>query len=587
MRRARTRSAPPGRARRSLRLGLLAVAAVWVVLPSPARAADQPAQPATVSIKGQLPAESTDVADAAAFALDGASTKTQIDYVVAATADARQSFVDGSSDYVISGVPFTAAQQQALEASGRGLIEAPIQATALQFFGFVPPLSIFPNKCLDPESDCSQSDRSSYTGPMRFTSGVLADLYYERSNVWTLPDLADNLDFDHANQFLFPPLYGPKPLVRSDSDATNYYVDAYLAAVAPDVRQATFAPVDDPAAPAPAPSESWPSYVTPSRQGMDNEVSQIREGLDPSASTISFGGTVTAVAPSYVREAVLLNAAKPEALRVPLFAAQVRNSAGEWVDPTPTAITTAVAAGEGTPLTGAVGAPVPGAYPITWVNKLYAPASGLTADQANGIATFIRWQVGAGRAEAAGLADGQITPAMVATALKAADRIVESNCPGAKGTVYTSADGGPFAPKGGLGVNGPFKLCDGPWEPSPASTDESAAADPGTPSDEVPYDSSYAVDPGYSELSPEVASESTGSNALDAAAGSGSGGSAGAGGGASGSAPDAVRASVQRRMPYPVPGLSLSPLDRAVTLCLGAGAFVALRSLYERRRSTA
>ena len=265
-----------------------------------------------------------------------------------------------------------------------------------------------------------------------------------------------------------------------------------------------------------------------------------------------------------------------------MFRASIRNAAGEWLEATPASITAAVAAGNGMALTGAATA-VPGAYPITWVNTLYAPATGLSADQANGIATLIRWQVGVGQDRSAELGDGRITAPMVATSLAAADKIVESNCPGAKGTVYSSADGGPFAPPGGLGVTGPVKLCDGP--------DEAAAADPDpelTPSAEAFADldttdfgdTSFDDTAGFSELTPEVASEVAGLDASGAAAGTA---------GASGSAADPAtsRVSATGRMPYPIPGLSLSPLDRMVTLCIGAGMFVVLRSLYQRRGSAA
>jgi hypothetical protein len=40
-------------------------------------------------------------------------------------------------------------------------------------------------------------------------------------------------------------------------------------------------------------------------------------------------------------------------------------------------------------------------------------------------------------------------------------------------------------------------------------------------------------------------------------------------------------------MPLPIPGSSLSPLDRAVTLALGAGAFLLGRRAWLRRRSLA
>ncbi len=572
----------PGR-RALIRSVLVAVAGLWVVLPSAARAQGGVAQPDAVSFQGEVPAEARVFMDTAAEVLDGAGTKTQIDYITAGTQGARRSFIEGRSDFTISGVPFSEAELADLRKSGRGLIEAPVQAVGLQFFGFVPPLGIFPNKCLDPESDCNPIiDRVPYAGNFRLTSGTIADLFYERSNIWTRPDVGQNLEIDQANQFLFPPIRGARPVVRSDADAYNYYLDAYLAAVEPEVRRVFFAPPTDPTAAAPGPSEVWPNPFTPSRLGMDNAVVPIREGLDPGSSEISQGGTVGSASPSFVTDAFTVNDARPADQRTPMFRAYIRNAAGEWLLATPESITAAVAAGNGTPLAGATSV-VPGAYPITWVNKLYAPATGLSADEANGIATLIRWQVGAGQDRAAGLGDGRITAPMVATSLAAADKIVESNCPAAKGTVYSSADGGPFAPPGGLGVKGPVKLCDGP--------DEAAAAEPDpelTPSAEAFAeldttdfgDASFDDTAGFSELTPEVASEVAGLDASGDAAGTA---------GASGTAADPAtsRVSATGRMPYPIPGLSLSPLDRMVTLCIGAGMFVVLRSLYQRRGSAA
>ena len=236
----------PGR-RVLIRSALVAVAGLWVVLPSAARAQGGAVQPDAVSFQGELPAEARVFVDTAAHVLDGAATKTQIDYVTSGSQGSRRSFIEGRSDFTISGVPFSQAELADLAKSGRGLIGAPVQAVGLQFFGFVPPLSVFPNKCLDPDSDCNPNvDRVPYAGTFRFTSGVIADLYYERTNIWARPDMGQNLDIDQANQFLFPPIRGARPVVRSDADAYNYYLDAYLAVVEPEVRQGRPHPSDGP-----------------------------------------------------------------------------------------------------------------------------------------------------------------------------------------------------------------------------------------------------------------------------------------------------------------------------------------------------
>lgn len=564
---------------------MLAAVGVWIGLPTGVQAQNGVGT-GPVSTVGIVTAESSPAVDAAARALSGSPTAVLVDSSVDGSLQARRSLIAGEADFVISGVPFTDAERAELDKTGRRVIAAPVQAVGLQLFGFVPPLSIFPKRCEDPEApDCDFSSRTSYTGRLRFTPATVAALFFERSNIWTRPDVSANLDIDQQTQFLFPPITGARPLVRSDADAFNYYLDQYIALTQPAVRQAYYAPASDPTAPQPPPSEAWLSSTTPSKQTMDQGVAVLSAGIDPASSQQSLGGAVMAAAPSFVSTAFLLNAAKPAAEQVPIFAAQVQNAAGEWLDPTPQSITAAIAAGNGAPLAGAAGTPVPGAYPVSWVNQLYAPSSGLTADQANAVATIIRWLVGSGRASAGDRMEGRVTDAMVATSLKAANQIVESNCVSAKGTVYEADDGGPFAPGGGLGVGGPMKLCKGPADPAvaagsdPSSAVESAAdsASGGT----FDAGSSYSGSEGFSELSPSYdPAAALGGPALDQT-GASAGGSAGAGsasGGATGQ-----RVAVRRNMPLPIPGLTLSPLDRAVTLAIGAGIFIVLRSLYERR----
>ncbi len=564
------------------RLALLGLAVAWIVLPSTARAADDGShtQPDSVAIAGQIPGESANLADDAARSLVSAKSQTQVDYIESGTSDARKTFVDGGTDYVISGIPFSSDQLSALKKSGRGVIAAPFQAVGMSFLGFVPPLAVYPTQCVLDDT-CTNADRSYYGGPIRFTPGVLLDLFYDRKNIWLDQELLSNLQLDLNTQTVAAPLSPARPIVRSDSDAFNYYLDAYLARTEPEERRSFFAPVADPGAAAPPLSEVWPIFTTPSRQGMDNVVGQVREGLDPGSSGLAFGGAVAPVSVGSAAESLLLNAAKPEGTRIPLYTPQLRNASGSWVQANPASITAALAAAERDPAAGAFGATDPAAYPISWVNTLYAPASGLTADQANGIATLIRWQVGAGQqdAHAAAGGDGKLTPKMVAAALAAANEIVESNCESAKGSVYDTTDGGPFAPSGGLGITGTtMELCQGSASDGGGGGDDTAAGvDPGT------YDPGVlgGDSSGYSDLTADGSTDASG-NPLDASvdpAGTGSGGSGG-----SGTPTDTEPVSVTRRLPFPIPGLSLSPLDRAVTLAMGAGIFVALRTVYQRRR---
>jgi hypothetical protein len=315
---------------------------------------------------------------------------------------------------------------------------------------------------------------------------------------------------------------------------------------------------------------------------MDNVVSTIASGLDPASSEVPLGGVIAAAATGAAAEAVALNEAKPPSERVPLFRAKVRNAAGEWLSPTPQSITAAVALDGGAPLAASTN-PAKGAYPIAWVNRAYVPASGLTADEANAAASFIRLQVTAGQTRAAGLGDGRLTPAMVSEALAAADRIVESNCASAKGTVSTSADGTPWVPSGVL-TGSPVKLCTGPATPEPTvPIDAGSGSEFDTEFDagfsELGFDTgSSDVPAGFDELAAEVAGEQ-----LDAGASVGGPVDAAASSGAAGSSSGATGTAVSRRMPLPIPGQTLPPLDRAVTLGLGALFAMVVWKLYERR----
>ncbi|MFM7061933.1 MAG: hypothetical protein ACKO04_00355, partial [Actinomycetes bacterium] len=496
------------------------------------------------------------------------------DLEIGGTRDLRTTFIEGQGDIVVSGADFTEPEKVVMSKAGKDVVAAPVQAVGLAFFGFVPPLPTFPDGC-EEEDNCLER-RESYSGPIRFTPDVLANFYFERSNVWSDEQFLSSLALP-PGRFFFPPIKGPRPLVRTDPDATNLYLETYLATTSP----ATWAlsRKELPGATAnPQVAESWPNSVTPSRLGMDNVVSQVREGLDPGSSELSFGGTITSGSVGLVNESFSLNADRPAAQRIPMFRVQLRNAAGEWVLPSTTSISAAVAAGEGIPNTGSVGLAVPGAYPITWVNKLYAPTKGLGADKANAVAALIRWQVTAGQADAVlqTSGDGKLTPKMVTTALAAADQVVSSNCAAAKGTVKTSSSAGGTAPKGGFPGLGEVTYCDGPSQDRTTDSGQSAVgedlslggfdtgfSDTGLVSSDVPLDGgSFGGDASV------LGEQSTN----------------GTGAAASGGGDQGAVQGTQFAMPLGVPGQSLPPLDRAATVGLGALAYAGVRS-YRRRRA--
>ncbi|MFZ4518083.1 MAG: hypothetical protein ACOYOP_06825 [Microthrixaceae bacterium] len=573
-----------------------AVAAGWVLLPVVAPAQDAAPAPTQPVVAALIPGEVTPAALEVIRTLANAEVPTDVQYLGSSSAEARRGLVAGETDLAVSGVGFSDAEIAALKDAGKGLISAPIQAVGLQVFGNRDTFRYQAKGCrdnVDPDTgepidlnlDCTVR---SYEGTtIRLDPDLLEQIFIERNdgaNVWNSAKFADLMA-----PLLPPPtaaapkgwefvstIETPIPVVRSDGDAFNQYLDSYIDRTRGQQRRA-YLPSLAGVRPDLTPSEEWPNPQVNTRQGMDNVVSQVRERINPASSSLPIGGVWAATSPYYVGESFLLNEAKPPSARVPLFRVEVLNGAGEWVTATPATVTTAVEAGKGTPVTGATDS-VPGAYPITWVNRAYLPQSGLTAAEVNGAAAFIRVQVTQGRAGAAKLGDGQITADMQKEALAAANSAVESNCAAAKGTVLTSSDGAPYVPKGVL-PSGSYKYCQAA-PPAPTAVPEAVAGAESAPADLATdpglLDSGVTDSSGFSELSPvtdaAVSGELT-SGATASVAGARTGKSAAT----------VTTAAVGARMPLGIPGQSLAPLDRLVTLGMGALIFLGMRHLYLRR----
>jgi len=577
-----------------LKAAVILVLGTWVVLPNFARAQLPADDLAAVSVAGVVPAESQQILNAAARALTKASFPTSPDLQIGGSLDNRQAFVEGVGDMVVSGVPFTAEESAQLAKSGREVVQAPLNAVGLGLMGFVAPLTTFPVGC--EEADNCVENIKLYDGPIRFTPSVVASWLFEQGSAWRSPEFRDTLNLG-ANEFFQPPIYPPRPLVRTDPDSSNMYLEDYVARTQPEVRRKALTGFPG-ASPDQPVTETWPFSTTSSRLGMDNAVSQVREGLDPSSTVLSFGGTITAGSVALVKESFELNLERPKGERIPLFRVQLRNAAGEWVLPTTKSISVAVAAGEGIPNTGAVGSAVPGAYPITWVNSLYAPTKGLGPAKANAIAALIRWQVSVGQkaTELEGQGDGQLTPKMIERSLAAADSVVRSNCAQVKGVVAESTDAGGTAPPGGFPGLGKVSFCKNATLPVPTTIAPPVAPNGGTEevaetpiselvdvssSDEVidlPPDPEVLAESSLSgEISGDVSSIETTFDGATSPTDSGVTGSS-SGGGNFGSGAVAT----QQSMPLPVPGQSLPPLDRAMTLGVGALAYLGIRNLKKR-----
>lgn len=546
--------------------------------------------------------ESAPMLAVVAMLMAGADSEVTFTDRVEGTTAVRRHFIEGGVDFVVSGVPFDSAEKKELADAGREVISAPVQAVGLSVFGFAPSLPVFPGRCaeVDPDSDdgCTMFDSTRYDGPVRLTPKLLADLFYERANIWLQPDLAKNLALPADGSYFLPPIYGPRPLVRLDGDATNLYLDRYLAAKVPDERRQALAGVPGANVDA-APTETWPLPLTPARKGQDNLVAQISNGLDPGAGGQSVGGSVGIGGEFAAISMFETNLERPVEEQIGLFRVSLLNDSGRWVAPGTESISAgvdgaggklaaAVAAGD----TASIAALAPAAeaeYPITWVNRLHAPATGLTPAKVNAIASLIRVQVTVGQSPDLLdlLGDGRLNAAMVTEALASADRLVRSNCEAAKGKVVMVEGLGPFVP-GVVGGPAEVSLCsiDGTSAAADSPPSVGGVSSGGSPGGDYSASGFGDYDYDYTDMSAAGYDGYTDASGSYDAVGAGSAtGASTSGPGGAGAATDGEEASlIATRMPLALPGLSLAPLNRAVTLAMGAAAFLLGRRAWVRRQ---
>jgi ABC-type phosphate transport system substrate-binding protein len=446
-------------------------------------------------------------------ALYGTEAPVDLQYTSTGSPLGRADFVANGLDYVISGRPFTDEELAAIPGGAASLIDVPIQVEALAFLLAVPTegfesitLVCDPYDPETPDPDaCIQ--RKPYEGALRVPNENLAAMVFRYAgpgdtpvSSWNAPGVLEAMGVDN---FSLPQQASPAPVLRSEPSTTNYYLQAFAQQAAPQT-WAGLKAADDRITWEPL-TERLPRLSGASRQGVDQQSLQLGLfGADPASGGISgFTKGILAPVPPSARGAV--EEAFPNA---PLATIEVRNGAGEWVAPTPETISKAVELAGDQPL-HALTNPDAGAYPLVWVNHLYAPAKGLSVDKTEAMAAAIRYLATDGQAVAATVGEGRLSPALVAQALAGADRLVASNCVGADRRVVTSSDPGPSAPDGpGMAAIGPMKHCEAIGTPTTTTavpttttttpvvetipTYDQGAYDPGT------YDPGASADPGAS-----------------------------------------------------------------------------------------
>ena len=580
---------------RSILAGVAVLLLGWAVAPFIAGAQTDSAEPTELRIANtheSLAAASTWLG--AVKNIPGSTTARQTS---GGDAQSKERLITGGADIAVSGTPFTEAERKALEATGRSVIEAPVQAVGMSFLVSGPrPQGIQlcefveqspeddPNNELPP--DCLPV--RDFEGPLRLNSANLADVFLESAvNNWQDPEFLSLLaEFPPGGLSMVSPIRPASPVLRGDAGMANLALGTYLRTTEPakwSTRSSSLF-----LNPEPEPNATWPFDRAPSRLGMPDAVGVVRRWGTASAAVDSpaEAGAMTMATPLAAAEAIRFEAEEPpfdatgEAnLKTDLYVAQLKNGAGEWLSPTPAGITSALAAGAGAPLF-AVTQNVPGAWPLSWSNSIYAPDSGLTGVEANTVAAIIRWQSTVGRQRSAELVEGQLPDVLVAQALAAADKIVSSNCTAAGLKTVLTSDVERFAPAGTLADLGETLWCDTPLDGSPV-VDEGPAVDPFTGA-VVPVVAGVSASSGSTSGTsrPLSASSATPSSA-SATAGSADFSTESADTATGGIAATLPAVTVARIMPLPLPG-SDPRFDRLATLALGGLMFLGVRALMRR-----
>ncbi len=380
-----------------------------------------------------------------------ADQPTDVEYFERGSVLSRDNLLEGRSDVAISGVGFTAAELAAHPDKAGKIIELPLSIGSTAIIVTEPNVG-WVTRVLPTDPSCETDDPDPvlcvardvpFTAPIRIAPEPLSALItglgisYQQNNLinWNSQAMiaglgVDNLIVQLNNQF-------DSFVNRTEGASQNLYLKQYakqLGPVAYGLREQEY------------PSPLWNDGVetfpprTLSIFGSTSQQGIIAQPVDALSRTVtgSWAGNMGPIPTTQVAD---FTRNYPNArIRV----VQIQNANGDWVAPTRASLDAALAAGASTP-NYATFNPVPGAYPLTFVNHLYTVGGTLDPDEANGLAAAVRYFVTDGQQLVIDDGGTSITAAMRADALAKADQIVVANCT-AEGYEVTTSGPTDFEP---------------------------------------------------------------------------------------------------------------------------------------------
>jgi hypothetical protein len=504
-------------------------------------------------------------------------------YVAKGDRDGRRAFATGEKDFVVAGTPLTDDDRAALSLRGVGEIDAPFAVSSIAFvlggLNTAGTDGAFLQTCVPklPRGLTCSPYAGDPPGVLTMDDDQISQLFLVNGfNVW----ITDAMQA-HLPSNINPPGKDLVPVVRSDASALNYYFEQFIDRTNHDLyrSQLTNAGLDP--ALADQPSEDWYLLLDPSRGGGDSVATAVTAGQTAADASIPMGGQIAPVAASDITALHDSQDNLAEGrLRTQLFTVAVQNGTGTPVVPTSANLSKAALLGGGKPLFGLDPADIPAGqaddyrdvYPLTYIDRIYVPASGLPVDKTNALATLIRVEATVGQSLQVTRGEGQLPPTLVSEAMTKADQVVAANCVGGGRHVVTVADGGPYWPQPATSAPAHVTLCadaSGSTAPPPTTTTEAPAPATATGS---PAGGGLAPSAGTTPL------EATGPTAVTPANTGGAPATTGAAAPATTGSEQHRAFPVVARLPMDLPDdgdrTGLSRLD---ALLLGAGLFLVCR----------